>query len=94
MNKARFRSYGDYASSNYGVNSMEFTDGNGNTFYFSYKTLVAFYSKGELICIKNYWGCTTGKHLNWIQPDHSKRVDQETFDRIYQETFGDKEALV
>jgi hypothetical protein len=62
---------------------MEFTDTKGNQFLFSYETLVAFQStKTGLVCLKNYWGTTTGKHLNWIQPDKSKRVDQENFDKL------------
>jgi len=78
-----FRSYGDYSSSNYGVNSMLFVDTKGREFYFSYKTLVAFRSlKTGLVCRKNEWGVTTGKHLNWIQPDHKARVSSEEFDQL------------
>ena len=62
---------------------MLFTDTQGNEFYYSYKTLVAFRTtKTGLVCLKNYWRQTTGKHLNWIQPDKSKRVDQATFDKL------------
>jgi hypothetical protein len=32
---------------------------------------------------QNDWGPTTGKHLNHIDPDKSKRLDQETFIKNY-----------
>lgn len=77
-----FRSYGDYSSSNYGVNALMFSV-NEVDYYFSYKTLVAFRSlKTGLVCQQNGWGSTTGKHLNWIQPDHSQRVAEEEFKRL------------
>ena len=82
-----FRSYGNYSSSNYGAHSLEFTDPRGNSFYFSYNTLVAFMGKEGIVCIKHYWSSTTGRHLNWIQPDKKRRVDKETFDRLYDEAF-------
>jgi hypothetical protein len=88
-----FESYGNYSSSTYGVNTMLITDSQGNRFWFSYKTMVAFepYDR-DLVCIQNYWQQTTGKHLNWIQPDKSKRVDRATFDRLYQ-LWGESEAV-
>ena len=43
--------------------------------YFSYKTLVGI----NQYCIKNYWGNTTGKLLNEIEKDKSKRMDKEEF---------------
>ena len=78
------KSYGNYSSNNYGVNALMFTDVNDIEYYFSYKTLVAFNHKslwgnGGLVIRKNIWGTTTGKHLNWIDDDKSKRVDTETF---------------
>jgi len=86
---ANFWSYGQYSSDNYGKHSLAFTDTNGNEFYFSYKTLVAFRTlKGDLVCMKNYWGTTTGKHLNWIQPDKKQRVTDAEFNRLYAESFG------
>ena len=76
----RFKSYGDYSSSNYGVNALQFQDINKVMYYFSYETLVAFYhSSTGLVIRKNDWGNTTGKHLNWIDRDKSKRVNTETF---------------
>ena len=78
-----FYNYGRYSSDNYGVNSLCFVDAANNEFYFSYKTLVAFRYEGEFHIIKNYWNTTTGKHLNWINPDKSIREDEETFYKNY-----------
>lgn len=84
-----FQVYSNYSNRNYGVNALVFTDNKGNEWYFSYKTLVAFRTiKTGLVCIENYWGPTTGKHLNAIQPDKSKRVNQNTFDIILNSIGG------
>lgn len=90
-----WRYYGQYTNSNYGLHCLAFTDAEGNSFYFSYNTLVAFkpaISK-EVFCLKNYWSVTTGKHLNAIQPDHKKRIDQEEFDNLYQSYFNKKGGI-
>ena len=78
MNNIRFYNYGMYSSDNYGAHSLCF-EINNNKFWFSYETLVAFRINGEFHIIKNYWGNTTGKHLNWINKDKSIREDKETF---------------
>ena len=54
---------------------------NGVTFYFSYETVVAVSYGLGLKVIKNYWGPTTGKHLNWISTDHSIRLDDADFQK-------------
>jgi len=74
------RSYGDYSSSNYGAHTLEVSVGN-LTIYFSYKTPVAFETPGNLVVSENVWGCTTGKHLNWICCDKSKRLDRNEFEK-------------
>ena len=52
----------------------------GITWYFSYHRPVAFlHSSTGLVCMKNYWGNGTGRHLNLIQPDKKLRVDEITF---------------
>lgn len=52
----------------------------GRELYFSYKTLVAFRGRdGQLRISKNYWGVTTGKHLNAIDPDHAVRLTDDQF---------------
>lgn len=65
-----------------GKNSSMFKVG-GVTFYFSYKTCIAFETpEGEQVILKNYWSNTTGKHLNAINPDKKIRVNQLTFDKL------------
>ena len=54
---------------------------NGVTFYLSYETVVAVSYGLGLKVIKNYWGPTTGKHLNWISTDHSIRLDDADFQK-------------
>ena len=79
----KFYSCGNYSSDNYGVNSLCFEEDNGDKYYFSYKTLVAFKINGEFHIIKNYWGNTTGKHLNLINADKSIREDERVFMENY-----------
>lgn len=62
-----FHNYGKYSSDNYGAHTLCFTDPQGNNFYYSYQTLVAYRKSGGSIVVRqNDWGTTTGKHLNWI----------------------------
>ena len=64
----------------YAVNALMFQDVNKVIYYFSYKTLVAFeHVSTGLVIRENIWSRTTGKHLNWIDKDKSKRVNTETF---------------
>lgn len=51
------------------------------TFWFSYETCIAFNNRhtGEMIISKNYWGTTTGTHLNMIDTDKSKRIPNFEF---------------
>ena len=82
--------YGNYSSDNYGANSIAIRMGE-RTVYYSYDTVVSFFgknSKGEYFnCTsKNYWGTTTGKHLNWIDGgDKKSRLDAEEFNKKLQE---------
>lgn len=59
--------------------------------YFSYKTIIVFYTpKSGLVVMQNYWSTTTGKHLNAIDGGNKKnRVDQETFKKLYAETLSE-----
>ena len=67
---------------NYGTNAMRFYYEN-KTIYFSYKTIVAFNTaQSGLVCRQNDWSTTTGKHLNAIQPDKSKRVSSDEFEKL------------
>lgn len=86
-NLPEFTCYGDY-SSNYGIHALKFTTPNNDEFYYSYQTLVAFSTeRSGLVCRKNVWKTTTGKHLNAIQPNKAKRVSKEEFERLYILTF-------
>ena len=89
MNNIRVYNYGNYSSENYGAHSLCFEAPSGK-YWFSYDTLVAFNINGEFHIIKNYWGTTTGKHLNWICGDHSIREDRETFDANFNRLVEDK----
>tara|TARA_R100000664_G_C2709550_1_gene106859 strand:+ start:558 stop:839 length:282 start_codon:yes stop_codon:yes gene_type:complete len=73
--------YGNYSADNYGSHTQAFTDAYGNDYYFSYETLVALQTNnGDLFIRENVWGRTTGKHLNWINPDHSIRLSKNEFE--------------
>jgi hypothetical protein len=75
-----FSSYGNYSSSNYGVNSLCFTDARGIDYFFSYQTLVAVRYMGTTLVRRNDWGPTTGKHLNWIDGgDKASRLSADDF---------------
>ncbi len=51
-------------------------------FWFSYDTCIAFESNGKLVIRENEWNVTTGKHLNWINSDHSIRVTGQEFEEL------------
>ena len=89
MNNIRVYNYGNYSSENYGAHSLCFETPSGK-YWFSYDTLVAFNINGAFHIIKNYWGTTTGKHLNWIDNDHSIRENRETFDANFNRLVDDK----
>ena len=87
MNLQDFRkwNYGNYSSDNYGANSIAIELGT-RIIYYSYDTIVAFRgtnSKGVYFncIIKNYWGTTTGKHLNFINPDKKIRLSRDDFEK-------------
>ena len=81
VTKITKRNYGNYSSDNYGAHSINITVGSLDL-YFSYDTIVAFRDGfDELVIIKNCWGPTTGKHLNWINSNKKIRVDSAIFDQ-------------
>ena len=85
----RFRNYGDYSSDNYGSHCLEFTIG-GLSVYFSYKTPIAFFRpRIGLVIRENDWGSTTGKHLNWIDDDKTKRISGIEFEAKLIEQIAD-----
>jgi hypothetical protein len=65
------------------------TDDNGVGFYISYDTVVAYWTDEEgVVASENVWSTTTGKHLNYIEEDHKKRIPYDQFlgrlERVYQ----------
>ena len=85
----QFGNYGNYSNDNYGSHCLWFKDIKGNTFYFSYKTLVAFKHDYKTY-IQNQWSTTTGKHLNWIDNGNKKeRLTPEQFEAKYKDCFGE-----
>lgn len=54
------------------------------TIWYSYETPIAFKtSETEVVCRQNDFSATTGKHLNSIESDKSKRISGEAFlDRL------------
>ncbi len=79
MNLPTIKSYGDYSSNNYGLNSLLVSIGSLDL-YFSYETIVAYKDGGEFHIRQNDWSTTTGKHLNWIDPDKNKRENAQVFE--------------
>lgn len=49
---------------------------------FSYRTVISFRGPGEpsFVTRCNDWGPTTGKHLNYCQPDKTLRVSGQEFE--------------
>lgn len=84
MFKPKYYNYGQYSNDNYGAHTLCFEDNRGNKYWYSYNTLVAFRIDGEFHIIKNYWGTTTGKHLNWINSDKDIREDEDTFNANFE----------
>jgi len=62
------------------ANTLRF-DVSGYTFWYSYKTLVAFKAPNHpLVVHENIWGTTTGKHLNLIDGGRKQeRIDASNF---------------
>lgn len=54
--------------------------------WYSYQTPIAFLIVGSSMVVRqNEWGQTTGKHLNEIDPDKSKRVNAAKFQALWDE---------
>lgn len=50
-------------------------------FWFSYETIIAYRSpNGQVVCSRNKWSNTTGKHINEIEPDKSRRLEPAVFE--------------
>lgn len=64
------------------VNKNKVTIGN-TTFWFSYQTCVAFNSpQTGFVVRENEWSVTTGKLLNDLMPDKSKRMAGKEFEKL------------
>ena len=85
--------YGDYVSMNYGAHCLKVTVGS-LTVYFSYKTPVAFKAPGQCVIRENDWNVTTGKHLNWINPDKSKRIPGAAFEQALKAELESREPVL
>jgi len=80
MKLPKISSYYPYSSSNYGANSLR-VDFDNLSLFFSYETVIAFQEYGHLPVVrKNDWSNTTGKHINAIEPDKSKRLNGDEFE--------------
>lgn len=97
MTLPTFSTYGNYSSGNYGAHALCFEIPGKGSFWFSYKTLVAFYhpTRGRIVR-QNDWGPTTGKHLNAIDGGNKKGcVTAEEFGKLYREAYpNDAQARV
>ena len=90
MDLPKIGSYGDYSSGNYGVN-CQYMDLGDLTLYYSYKTIIGYYTLGGgTVLTKNVWGNTTGKHLNWLDRDKSKRIPYDDFKKRLKDVVSDK----
>lgn len=73
--------YGESASAE---NNAKVIKIDGISLYFSYETLVAVNTGKVLKVIQNYWGPTTGKHLNNIDGGTKEAKDA----RLSQDDFN------
>jgi hypothetical protein len=49
--------------------------------YYSYDTIIGFRNGNSVVVMRNYWGPTTGRHINAIDPDVSHRVSEDEFEK-------------
>ena len=87
MGLPEFGTYGHYATFNGSGHCLYFELG-PIRLYYSYKTVVAFYTTHSgLVISENLWGSTTGKHLNWINEDKSNRIPRKEFEASLEDTL-------
>lgn len=65
------------------ANNFHNIECDGVLVWFFYETMIAFAVGSRIFCRHNEWGNTTGKHLNTIQPDHSKRMSAVDFEAAW-----------
>lgn len=84
----RVTGYGQYSNDNYGVNALR-VDLDTIDLYYSCQTIVAYSDNADgLVCCVNVWGVTTGKHLNWIEPDKTRRVERGKFESMLESALA------
>lgn len=64
----------DLVSSNFTVVHMDHM-----SLWFSYSTMIAFRIGADMFVSENNWSKTTGKHLNAVESDKSKRIPYAEF---------------
>lgn len=63
-------------------NQTEVTKG-GNTYFYSYSTLVAANVNGRFYRTSKFWSKTTSSHINkWLDGAKAEEKDQEWFDNL------------
>lgn len=81
--------YGEYNSDNYGAHTLKVWLPN-ITIWYSYHTVVAFRTaKHGFVISENIWGTTTGKHLNWINPNKGDRVPYDQYCDLLNDAMRD-----
>jgi hypothetical protein len=73
---------------NLGTVNKNKIDINGLEIWFSYETPVALRRAGVIVCRQNDWSNTTGKLLNHIEPDKTKRVTGEVFEKLLEQNLN------
>ena len=61
-------------------------DMGGDKIYWSYSTILAIRIENKLYIRENDWSTTTGRHLNAINPDKSKRMSTADFEQLLIDT--------
>ncbi|MFZ2992412.1 MAG: hypothetical protein WA061_01740 [Microgenomates group bacterium] len=80
MNLPKISTYGEYDNDNYGAHCLKVSFDEFTLFY-SYETIVAYSDRTDgLVVSKNCWQTTTGRHLNWIDPDKKVRLERDVFE--------------
>ena len=82
-----------YCENTTAVNALCFTIGSIDVYY-SYKTPIAYRHNGTLTIRKNEWSNTTGRHLNAIDTDKSKRINGADFEASLNTLLNSVAALV
>lgn len=69
-------------------NRVDFAD--GRFVWFSYQTPIAFGGNKGLVTIRqNDWSTTTGRHLNHICSDKTKRIPGDKFEQLLAEFLNE-----